>query len=384
MPGLREHIREFAMLSRAYCSEIRKKKKEGNKVVCYYGSGVPIEIIHASGAIQYPLFDGGDSGPSEAALPYLLPFINTQALYQVGQHVSGLNAATPISDLIIIDCKECDKVRVGDVFEFLGLPVFKLGVPQDWKKDYAFNYYILQLNKLKEQLELVTGESLTDEKLYESIKKYNRIRELLKLIGASRVSHPPIISGEEFIKLHHYALRSKPEDAIACLDNIYNSLKLSKSSFSEKAPRIMVTGRGFAFGDYTLLRVIEDSGAVVVTELLDEATLQPTVAKVEGDPIVNIASQYYRDMVPSCLFSPSWKERWEHVDKLITDYNVNGLIYYILCFDVIYDYEFPIFSQRADNKGILFEMIESSYDFSREATETLRTRIESFIKICER
>ena len=41
-------------------------------------------------------------------------------------------------------------------------------------------------------------------------------------------------------------------------------------------------------------------------------------------------------------------------------------------------------SEWADENGVPFEMIESSYDFSREATETLKTRIESFIKICAR
>jgi benzoyl-CoA reductase/2-hydroxyglutaryl-CoA dehydratase subunit BcrC/BadD/HgdB len=98
----------------------------------------------------------------------------------------------------------------------------------------------------------------------------------------------------------------------------------------------------------------------------------------------NIAQRYYRDMVPSCLFTPSWAVRWERVERLLEEYHVSGLLYYMLSFDVIYDYEYPLFSKRADEKGVPFEMIESSYDFSREATETLRTRIESFVKICRR
>lgn len=74
MSMFRDDLDEFARLSRAYSSEVRKRKDESKKVVCYYGSRVPVEIIHASGAVQYPLFDGGDTGPAEAALPYLLAF----------------------------------------------------------------------------------------------------------------------------------------------------------------------------------------------------------------------------------------------------------------------------------------------------------------------
>lgn len=384
MPTFMESLEEFAKLSRAFPSKVRRWKGEGKKVVCYYGSRVPVEIIHASGAVPYPLFDGGDTGPPEAALPYLLPFINVQARYQVGQHVSGLNPITPIADSIIIDCKETDLVRVGDAFEFLELPVWKLGVPQDWEKEIAFNYYQRQLSKLKEQLEKLTGELITNDKLVQSIKKYNRIRELLSQIGALKKEHPPVIGGEEFIKLNHYALRSEPDTAIKSLEKIYEDLKRGKGRFREGARRIMVAGRGFAFGDYTPLRIIEESGGVVVTELLDEGIVQTGEVKVDGDPMVNIAQLYYRDMVPSCLFTPSWAKRWEQVDRLLNEYHVSGLLYYLLSFDVIYDYEYPIFSKRADEKGIPFEMIESAYDFSREATETLRTRVESFIKICGR
>lgn len=384
MSTFRGNLEEFARISREYAGVVRRRKREGQRVACYYGNRVPVEIIHASGAVPYPLFDGGDTGPSEAALPYLLPFINVQALYQVGQHAMGLNPITPIADLIIIDCKESDSERVGSAFEFLQLPVWKLGVPQDWEKEIAFNYYKRQLGKLREELEGLTGEGLTQDKLLQSVKQYNRVGELLSKIGEFRKEHPPVIGGEEFIKLNHYALRSDPAAAIRNLEKIYKDLKREKSRFTEGAKRIMVAGRGFAFGDYTPLRIIEESGGVVVTELLDEGIVHPEAVKVDGDHMENIAQRYYKDMVPSCLFTPSWAVRWKRVDRLLEEYHVSGLLYYMLSFDVIYDYEYPLFSKRADEKGVPFEMIESSYDFSREATETLRTRIESFVKICRR
>lgn len=109
MSTFRGNLEEFARISREYPGGVRRRESEGKRVVCYYGNRVPVEIIHASGAVPYPLFDGGDTGPSEAALPYLLPFINVQTLYQVGQHASGLNPITPIADLIIIDCKESEE-----------------------------------------------------------------------------------------------------------------------------------------------------------------------------------------------------------------------------------------------------------------------------------
>lgn len=384
MSTFREDLEEFAKLSRSYPSEVLVMKGEGKKVVCYYGSKVPVEIIHASGAAQYPLFDGGDTGPTEVALSYLLAFANVQSLYQIGQHEMGLNPVTPIADLIIIDCKESDSVRVGDVFEFKELPVWKLGVPQDWEKQMAFNYYIQQLLHLKEELEKLTKNKITNENLLESIGKYNRIRSLLSEIRLLRKKHPPLIGGHDFIRLNHYAIRSNPEIAIKSLEKICEDLRKEKGKFTQEVQRLMIAGRGFAFGDYTLLKIIEESGGVVVTDLLDEGIVHPGEVKVKGDPLENLAEFYYRTMVPSCLFNPSWSERLKQLDGLREEYRVKGLLYYLLRFDVIYDYEYPIFSEWANKKGLPFEMIESSYDFSREATETLKTRVESFIKICAR
>ena len=199
-----------------------------------------------------------------------------------------------------------------------------------------------------------------------------------------RKEHPPVIGGEDFVKLNHYTLRSEPDTAIRSLEIIYNCLKTEKSKFGKQAPRIMVAGRGFAFGDYAVLKIIEESGGVVVTDFLDEGIMHPGEVKINGDPMENIAKFYYQGIVPSCLFNPSWGKRLEQIDRLKNEYQINGLLYYLLRFDVIYDYEYPIFSKWADENEVPFEMIESSYDFSREATETLRTRIESFINICRR
>jgi benzoyl-CoA reductase/2-hydroxyglutaryl-CoA dehydratase subunit BcrC/BadD/HgdB len=384
MSAFKEDIEEFAKISRAYPSEVLRQKRGGRKAVCYYGSRVPVEIVHASGAVPYPLFDGGDATAVEAALPYLLRFANAQALYQVGQHALGLNPIIPVADCIIIDCKEADSVRVGNVFEFLDLPVWNLAVPQDWESEIAFNFYQRQLTKLKEKLEQLTGERITNDKLVQSIEKYNLIRESLSQISELRKEQPAVTGGEEFIKLNHYALRSDLDVAIRSLGKICGHLKLEKGRFPERAARIMVAGRGFALGDYTLLKMIEESGGVVVTEFLDEGILHAGKVKVDGDPMVNIAQMYYRDMVPSCLFTPSWAVRWKQVDRLLDEYRAKGILYYMLSFDTIYDLEYTLFSKRADEKRIPFEMIESSYDFSREATESLRTRVESFIKICRR
>jgi benzoyl-CoA reductase/2-hydroxyglutaryl-CoA dehydratase subunit BcrC/BadD/HgdB len=382
MSTLEDYISEFAKIPSEYLSEIRNQKAEGKKIICYYGSRVPVEIIYASGGFPYALYDGGDAGPPEAGIKYLLAFINVQSRYQVGQHDLGLNPVTPNADLIVVDCKEADSERVASAFEFMGLPVWKLGVPQDWGKEIALNYYTRQLESLKHKLEDVTGQTITEDRLKQSTIKYNRIREFLSLIGEARKEDTFPISAEKFIKLNHNILRVKPGTAISYLEKITTILKKERVEASGDRTRIMLVGRALAFGDYALVQMLDELGAACVAEHFDEAMLHKGSVSVEGNQIDNIAKFYLREMLPPCFFTPSWKVRWNKIKNLVDEYRVDGLLYYLLSFDVIYDLENSVFSKKASEAGIPYLTLESSYNFSREATESLKNRIESFVKIC--
>jgi len=383
MSTLEKDLAEFGEIARRYPGEVIKAKKEGAKVVCWYGSYVPEELILASGAKPYILCDGGgDPLPAEFALPYVLFCINIQARHQIGIYEMGMCPVMDETDRIYADTKECDGVRVADYFEFKGLPVTKIGIPQSWQSDISYNYYKKQLAKMKAELEEITGEEITDEKLSESIGKVNRIRELLGEINSMRKNHPPAISGEDYIKLNHYTFKSEPDVAISYLERILDDLKDAEPKFADDSQRIVIAGRGCMIGDYTVLTLLEESGAVVVNQLFDEGIRHLETVKENGNPMDNLAETYYKKRTHSALFNPSFNERWQVVSKQIDEYNASGLLYYQLAFDVIYDYEWPLFAKWADEKGIPFQEIESGYDLSREATGPLRTRIESFVGVC--
>lgn len=383
MSNFEKDMAEFGEIARGYPGELAKAKKKGEKVICWYGSYIPEELIYASGAKPYILCDGGgDPVPAEAALPYVLFCINIQARHQIGLYEMGMHPVLDQADRIYTDTKECDGVRVADYFEFKGLPVTKVGVPADWEKDIAFDYYHRQLKDMKLELEGITGQEITDERLADSIQKYNRIRELLTRIGEMRKGHPPVIGGQDYIKLHHYTFKSDPDVAINYLEKILEDLKEEESPFPDDTRRIVLAGRGCVLGDYTILNLLEESGGVSVAELFDEGIRHLETIRQNGDPMNNLAEGYYRTRLRSCLFNPSFDDRWKFLNKQLDDYQADGLLYYQLAFDVIYDYEWPIFAKRANERNMPFQEVESGYDISREATGPLRTRVESFIEVC--
>ena len=66
--------------------------------------------------------------------------------------------------------------------------------------------------------------------------------------------------------------------------------------------------------------------------------------------------------------------------KLIKDFNIEGVIWYQLSFEEIYNMESAIVAKSMEEMKISFLKLESSYEYAREAMGPLRTRVESFIE----
>ena len=65
---------------------------------------------------------------------------------------------------------------------------------------------------------------------------------------------------------------------------------------------------------------------------------------------------------------------------LIEDYSIDGVIWYQLSFDEIYNMECSVVSKALEEIKMPFLKLESSYEYSREAMGPLTTRVESFIE----
>ena len=134
--------------------------------------------------------------------------------------------------------------------------------------------YYQGLNRLKEKLESVTGNKISDQRLKESIESINKIRDQLKKISLLRKKTSPHIGGYDFIRLNHYSFYGDIDHLNQRFSDLYEQLKIAKSPFSKEAPRILLAGHVVSVGDYVVPKLIEDSGGVIVTELLDEGMRQ--------------------------------------------------------------------------------------------------------------
>lgn len=378
---MKEIMNELDKLSKQRVSELQKAKKNGKKVIQYTGNFIPEELIKAAGAEPYLMCRGGEPEPPDAVLEDMLRFMNPLARSMAGFYELGIDPVTPISDLIVAQQTDCHVGRISELFEFKGLPVYKVGVPSEWKKRIAFEYYLSSLEKLKTKLEEMTGKTIDNEIFKMHLEKSNKLYEGLRKIDSLRKKENPPIGLTEFIRLNHYSFTVDIDIMIEKLGELYDKLKDAPGKFNEDAPRILFCGRALAIGDYTVPRLLEESGGVIVSEFMDEGIRPYKNDYIVGeDPLLSFAETAYLKRPPIDMFQPAWEDRFAYMQDLIKDYDVDGVIWYQLSFDEIYDMEYTVLAKWMGESNIPIIKMESSYEYSREAMGPLTTRIESFVE----
>jgi benzoyl-CoA reductase/2-hydroxyglutaryl-CoA dehydratase subunit BcrC/BadD/HgdB len=374
-------LEELAKIARTRPEKLKEQKDKGIKIVGYIGRFVPEELIIASGALPYLLCRGGQPEPPDAVIPYMLRFMSPYSRSQIGYHLLGMDPVVPMLDLIVVQCSDCHESRLADLLEYFKLPTMRLGVPPDWEKSISRDYYYRGLMRLKKKLEDLSGNDISEKKLRQSIQSLDTVKCLLSKINQLRKTQPPPIGGDDFIRLNHYTFYCDPEVSAGKLNNLYAELQRRPSPFSTEAPRILLAGHVVGVGDYVVPKLIEDAGGVIAAEFLDEGMRQCAWdEKAGGDLMGNLADSYYLRRTPPSIFQPAWEVRIESMKKLISECRINGVIWYELSFEEIYDMECSVISKALNQMGIPFLKLESSYEYSREAIGPLTTRVESFIE----
>ncbi len=379
---MKEIMKELEQLSKARVKELVQAKKNGAKIIEYNGTFIPEEIIRAAGAETYLALRGGEPEPTDAVLDYMLRFMNPLARSLAGFMELGLDPITPISDILITQQTDNHIGRISELLEFKEINIGKVGIPADWKTKGADKYYESSLKKMVAQVEEITGQKVDWDKARENFAKSNKINGYLREINELRKKDNPPIGLTDVIKLHHYSFIVDPDVVIEKLAAIVDELKEAPGAFADDAARLMFVGRAIAIGDYTVPRVFEESGAVGVVEFFDEGyrVLEKDIDTEAEDLVAEFAKNRYVDTMPISVMQPAWKERAAYIKKLADEYKVDGIVWYQLIFDEIYDMEYTCLAKALENSGISLIKLESSYEYSRESMGPLTTRIESFVE----
>lgn len=359
--------------------QLKDLRNAGKKVVGYFPNGyMPEELVYACDAVPVALMKGGEAGPVSTSVPYLGRFLDPFCRSQIGYRILQEEDLYQMLDLFIVPITDIHVRGVADSWNFFTpVEVVHFAVPHA-RTIHGFKYYMEELNAVKERLERLTGNRITDQRLNQEIKLTNKLRDLLKKISLLRRVEAPPISGKDFIALNHSSLFDDRNALIDVLESLYDELRI-KDEDGNKRPRVLLTGSTLAQGDSKVTDMVEAAGASIVMEAFCEGMRDYWQSvDTHGDPVQSLANALFTNRVPGAFFRGAARERFDFLLNLARDFRVNGAIWYGLMYRESYDIEAYLFPRIMEPLGVPVLKLTSDYDASGAAT--LRTRIETFVE----
>lgn len=381
MSGLPKNFEEFSEVRREAFIAIKELKENGAKVVGAFCTYTPTELIYAAGAIPVGLC-GMDEEPiqdAETHLPRnLCPLIKSS----YGYAVTDTCPFFYFSDLIVGETT-CDGKK--KMYELLNdiKQTHVMHLPQGPNKEHAFNYWKGEILEFKRVLEEKFDVEITDKKLRQAIVERNKERKaLLEFFELGKLNPSPLSGygtntlmdslGFQFSRQVQY---EKIVERTKELKEIYEKeLKGKKSN----RPRILITGCPTGGVREKVIKRIEDLGADIVgfencggprekKDLVDETI----------DPIDALTRKY---MNIGCSVMTPNPSRFEALDEMIDDYQVDGVIEVILQACHTFNVEsFNVKNFVTKEKNKPYICIET--DYSKSDTGQIDTRLSAFIEM---
>lgn len=363
-------------------AELLEAQKKGQKVFGTFCVYVPDEVVVAANGIVTGLCGGSQFWvpDGEKVLPK-----NTCPLVKasVGARLGKTCPFFRIADVYVGETT-CDAKK--KAYEILGedVPMVIMDVPQ-MKRECDIVKWKDEIKAFAAQVEEITGNKITEEKLAEAIRILNNRRKALARVYEARKADPAPISGRDSLLMMQISFFDDPVRCAEMCNRLADELEERVKNGVGVAPkgtkRILVTGTPMAVPNWKLHHIIETSGAVVVCEEMCTGTryFENLVDENQtslDDMYMAISRRYMKN---NCAcFTPN-QGRIDDIIRLAKEYKADGVIDCSLKFCCLYDTEKYSVRRALNEAGIPVLNLETDYEDSD--AEQLRTRIGAFIEM---
>lgn len=349
-----------------------KKKHPGGKVLGYFCTYVPEEILYAADVLPIRIL--GSHEPQDVTEPHIFAMYCPFCRDCLAQ---GLKGRYDYLDGIMIS-QSCLHIRQAFTSWQLHIPVsysYYLPMPNNLQTPSAKPYLAGELVAFKKSVEGWTGKKITDKELDKGIEIMNRNRQLLKKIYETRLSDNPPITGLEAMYLAVSSQMIDKTEHTRVMEEVLKKLPSRKSNRSTGS-RLMIVGS--EDDDTEFLKMVESVGATFVID--DHCTGSRyfwNEVKPEGDRLSAIAARYVDR--PACP-SKDWPEltRLPHLLKLAKDYKAQGVIVIQQKFCDPHELDTPAIQRMFKKNNIPTLFLE--FDVSVPVGQ-FKTRVEAFLEM---
>ena len=347
------------------------KERTENKVVGYFCTYVPEEILYAANVLPVRIL--GSHEPPTVTEPYIFAMYCHLCRDCLAQ---GLKGRFDYVDGIV-EGQSCLHLRQAFNAWRLHIPTdftHYIHVPHGVQNPHAILYLTQELAKFKKALEDWTGKKITKEDLDRGIRIMNRNRELMRRVYEYRKLDHPKITGLEAMEMVLSSQMVDKEEHSKLLEKLLEELPNRKL---DRDPGIRLMIIGSEDDDRVFMKNVEALGATFVIDehCTGSRYFWDNVAPHE-DRLFAIASRYVK-RIP-CP-SKDWPEltRVEHSVNLAKEFKVQGTLVIQNKFCDPHGIEIPPLREALKSVGV--ETYPLEFDVTVPWGQ-FRTRVEAFLE----
>ena len=375
---------DFNNLLSEFSLFLNEKKQEGIKIASFLAhDNIPEEILDAADIFPLRLMFGGNDELMNISHDFLPP--STCAFTQ---SMIGLFSLKPSQykflDLIdyFIVSNHCVSDICGSeiITKYFNIPRLNFYSPYS-KNENSLKYFKLELLDFKEQIEMIMGKEITDEKLLESIKRYNNFK--LKLLELNSLN----VSGSKKLQMIQIAMLYGP-NSIEKISEFIEQNKQNQQKLNN-LKNVILTGCSIFLND-SLIELIEEAGGNVVffdtwignhyySQIFDNETLNSI-----SNPYDLLVERFKRNKLSDHSIPNFLEYKVNQILEINNIYKEKkgqqlGVINHIIKFCDHFSMLSTYFKEILQKKGI--QVLNLERDYSRANRGQLSTRIEAFLEM---
>ncbi len=348
------------------------KERTGGKVLGYFCTYVPEEILHASGVLPVRIL--GSHEPQDVTEPHIFGMFCPFCRDCLAQ---GLKGRYDYLDGIMI-AQSCLHIRQAFTSWQKHKPTdfsYYLCMPHHVQSPRALPYLTEELVQFKAAVEDWTGKTISDDDLDEAIELYNENRRLLHAVYELRKSADPPLTGEEAMEMVIAAQMTDKAEHNRELRRLLGALS-GRQNGRDTGVRLMIIGS--EDDDTEFMRMVESCGATFV---VDEHCTGTRYFWNEVEPRENrleaIAARYI-DRVPCPTKDWVERKRIGHILELAREWNVAGAVVMQQKFCDPHELDTPAIRKALEQNGIKTLFLE--FDITVPVGQ-FKVRVEAFLEM---
>lgn len=373
-----EALRWFSEAARTLVNgEADKWRENGGKVVGYFCSSMPEEIVTAAGMMPLRIRGTGSKG-TDLADAYFSSINCSFPRHCFNQALMGEY------DLLdgLVTFNSCDTLRrlYDHWIRQMKTPFVKLLQLPKTAAAPQVDFFREELVDLRRLMEEHFGAEITDADLKEAIRLHNRTRRLLRRLYALRRAEAPPITGAQALAVTVTSTAVPKARFNELLAVLLDELEGTEGRGGHRA-RLMIIGS--ELDDPSYVEAIESQGGVVVADSLcfGSRLLWEDVDEAEEDPLKALA-RYYIAERPSCpRVCTEYEKRNDYVMNMIRNFRVDGVIVERLAFCDLWGLE--SYSLHKDLKSAQIPFLSLEREYAQTSLGQLRTRVQAFLETIE-